>query len=82
MEVGLQDLKWWGHKYTWWNKQERDDKIESKLDRVLVNGEWLTEFPLSEENFLLLEIFDHSPNLVSIGEVKNGRPKPFRFFDM
>lgn len=38
-DAELNDLKWWGHKFTWWNKQEGAGKIECKLDCVLINDE-------------------------------------------
>lgn len=81
-EVELEDLKWWGQKYTWWNKQEGVDKIECKLDRVLTNSDWYAIFPWSDTNFLLLGVSDHSPSVVDTGNRKDMRPKPFRFFYM
>ena len=82
MEAKLNVLKWWGHKFSWWNKQVGLGKIESKLDRVLVNGEWLSAFPTSEANFLLPGISDHSPSITSVGINCRGKPKPSKFFDM
>lgn len=81
-EAELQDLKWWGKKYTWWNKQVGNGKFEPKFHRVLVNNEWMPRFPTSDANFLLLSVFYHSPTLVHMGEVLGGFPKPFKFFDM
>lgn len=78
----LDDLKWWGQKMTWWNKQEGVDKIECKLDRVLINEEWNGTFPWANANFLLPGVSDHSPCVVDTREMKDTRPKPFRFFDM
>lgn len=82
METELSDLKWWGHKFTWWNKQTGLGKIECKSDKVLVNGPWLSSFPLSKANFLLPSVSDHSPSITTVGSSQRGKPKPFKFFDM
>lgn len=82
MKVGLNDLKWWGTKFTWWNKQAVHEKIECKFDRVLMNNSWLSLFPCSETNFLLSGISDHAPSITTVGRTLGGKPKPFKFFDM
>lgn len=38
LEAELQDVKWRGKKFTWWNKQIGKDSVECKLDGVLC--EW------------------------------------------
>lgn len=78
----LEDLKWWGQKFTWWNKQEDGGSIDCKLDHVLVHGEWKEKFPWSDATFLLSGISDHSSCVVNTGVRKDSYPKPFRFFDM
>lgn len=45
LEVEFQDLKWWGSKCTGWNQQMGKGKVENKIDRALVNGEWINLFP-------------------------------------
>lgn len=40
MECGLVDMKYTGRFYTWNNKQKDEDRVMSKLDRVVVIGEW------------------------------------------
>lgn len=82
MDTDLNDLKWWGHKYTWWNKQVGLGKIECKLNRVLVNGAWLSLFASSKTNFLLPSISDHSPSITTVGRSRGVMQKPFKFFDM
>lgn len=77
LHVELKDMKWWGQKFTWWNKQEGNQKIECKLDRVLGNNKWNLMFPWSDANFLLPRVSDHSPSVVDTGEKKDMRPKPF-----
>lgn len=82
MELELQDLKWWRSKFTWWNQQTGRGRVESKIDRVLVNGDWVNMFPNSYATFLRLGVSNHSPSLVHTQYGICGRPKPFKFFDM
>lgn len=49
---------------------------------VLVNNSWLSLFLCFETNFLLPGIFDHSPSITTVGKIPEGKPKPFKFFDM
>lgn len=50
VNYGLMDLSFVGSLYTWINNQEKNP-IGKKLDRALVNGCRLTEFPLSYNTF-------------------------------
>ncbi|KAK7274191.1 hypothetical protein RIF29_15271 [Crotalaria pallida] len=45
-------------------RQEGEDKILSKLDRVLVNSEWCRRWPEAYTKFLNKGISDHSPMVV------------------
>lgn len=45
-DCALTDLAYVGALYTWWKKRE-EDRIGKKLDRALMNGEWLRFFPHS-----------------------------------
>lgn len=82
MEAELQDLKWWGSKFTWWNQQIGLGRVESKINRVLVNGEWINFFLNSDARFFLLGVSDHCPSLVYTQYGICGKLKPFKFFDM
>ncbi|XP_022862530.1 uncharacterized protein LOC111382721 [Olea europaea var. sylvestris] len=76
--VGLTDMRSIGCFYTWNN-----NSVWSKIDRAMVNGNWMLESYDSFANFLPSGcLSDHSPCIVSIfGEV--GRKKrPFKFFNM
>uniref|UniRef100_A0A803Q3C3 Reverse transcriptase domain-containing protein n=1 Tax=Cannabis sativa TaxID=3483 RepID=A0A803Q3C3_CANSA len=76
------DLKSSGSFFTWNNKQKPEERIFSKIDRAMVNMQWLNVFPCSEAVFLPEMIFDHTPILVSIYEDKNYGKKPFRYYNM
>lgn len=62
---GLEDIRFTGNFYTWTNKQMGDDRICSKIDRVLANQRWLSMFDMAEAVFLNEACFDHSPVIVS-----------------
>lgn len=48
--MGLTDMRYTGKFLTWSNRQE--NHIQCKLDRVLVNVEWVGEFPDFETEFM------------------------------
>ncbi|XP_074290417.1 uncharacterized protein LOC141617141 [Silene latifolia] len=57
-------------------------QVYSRLDRVLVNVDWLDIFPDSFVHFLPEGLFDHYPGLVHLeGEVLR-RGSPFKYFNM
>ena len=61
--------------FTWFRGQAK-----SKLDRLLVNPEWISIFPSLQVSLLRRGISDHCPILVSSTEQDWG-PKPFKFLD-
>ena len=61
----LEDLKYRGLFYTWQNNNG-DYLIRRKLDRVLVNDQWIQNLPNSEAWFLSHCILYHSPMVVSL----------------
>ncbi|XP_026378158.1 uncharacterized protein LOC113272552 [Papaver somniferum] len=72
-------LRYSGCFYTWSNKQEGDTRIASKIDRFMVNMEWLDIFAESSAKFLNLGISDHSPAIVSIFEGRYHGHPPYKF---
>ncbi|KAK7250900.1 hypothetical protein RIF29_33662 [Crotalaria pallida] len=60
----LQDMKYRGCFYTWDNKQYEGDRIWCKLDRTLVNADWISKWPILETEFLTSNVSDHSPALI------------------
>ncbi|XP_074314268.1 uncharacterized protein LOC141649477 [Silene latifolia] len=71
-----------GALYTWNNKQCPADRVYSRLDRFLVNQEWLDEFPLLYAHFLPKGIFDHTPCVVQDNLTNEKRARPFKYFNM
>ncbi|RWR83584.1 Ribonuclease H domain-containing protein [Cinnamomum micranthum f. kanehirae] len=78
-EAGLVDLPLQGSPFTWSNSSIGATRIESKLDRVLVNATFLQTHPFKGE-VLMPGISDHCPLLLSIHEKPNIKA-PFRYFN-
>ncbi|KAK3204593.1 hypothetical protein Dsin_018639 [Dipteronia sinensis] len=76
----LDDLRFSGFLHTWCNKRS-NAFISKKLDRVLVNNEWLVKFEHSEASFLPPSISDHCPSVVKLGLPGNKKNCPFKFFN-
>ncbi|XP_026459010.1 uncharacterized protein LOC113359627 [Papaver somniferum] len=76
----LLELPYSGDFFTRSNKQIGQGRIVSKIDRVLVNIEWVTCFTKSKAEFQNPGIYDHSPMVVYIFERREHGPPPFRFF--
>ncbi|KAM3267534.1 hypothetical protein P3S67_032290 [Capsicum chacoense] len=57
-QCGLQDLRSTGSFYTWSNKQQGVARVYSKIYRVLVNDEWVSDLPASISCFLQEGLYD------------------------
>ena len=79
-ECEVMDLPYTGAMFTWWNKRE-EDPIGKKLDRALVNREWLQQYPQSSAHFGAGGVSDHARCLVRTSGSSNEVRKPFRFFN-
>lgn len=53
----------------------------SKLDRVFVQEDWITKFPMLNASILRRSVSDHCPLLIKSRDIDWG-PKPFRFQDV
>ena len=79
-DCSVMDLPFTGALFTWWNNRVADP-IGKKLDRALVNQNWLSRYPLSSAQFDAGGISDHARCLVRTAGVTNDARKPFRFFN-
>ncbi|WMV07828.1 hypothetical protein MTR67_001213 [Solanum verrucosum] len=43
-DIGVIELQWQGHYYSWTNKQHDTDRISSRIDRVFGNYEWMEKW--------------------------------------
>ncbi|XP_052201561.1 uncharacterized protein LOC127807600 [Diospyros lotus] len=77
----LQDLAYSGPKLTWTNKRFGDECILRKLDRALINDDWLAHFSESKALFFQPGISDHSPVVVALSGDLQHKGSPFRFLN-
>jgi hypothetical protein len=73
------DLKFSGCFFTWNNKSEGSGFIAQKLDRVLVNEEWISKFGGTKVDFPSAGVSDHSPAIITVDTLVSFGPKPFKF---
>ncbi|XP_077232003.1 uncharacterized protein LOC143865668 [Tasmannia lanceolata] len=76
----LLDLKTIGPLLTWSNKSKNDNLKLRKLDRALVNDEWLSLFPQSFAANKNPGISNHSPIIIHLHPESSRDHPPFRFF--
>ncbi|XP_077242463.1 uncharacterized protein LOC143882975 [Tasmannia lanceolata] len=78
----LTDLRSVGLNLTWNNKGKLGNLKMAKLDRSLVNEEWLHSYPNSFTEFIAPGISGHNPFIVSCSNHQSLGPRPFKFMDM
>ena len=80
IRLGITDLRFGGNLFTWCDGNP-SAPIFRKLDRTMVNADWLTKFGLSSSFFPNRGFSDHSPATTDLGLSRNCPPKPFKCFD-
>ncbi|GKA55522.1 RNA-directed DNA polymerase, eukaryota, reverse transcriptase zinc-binding domain protein [Tanacetum coccineum] len=79
-EVEVEDLCSTGLFYTWIKSPlNPTNNILKKLDRAMVNEEFMGSFPNASATFLPYMVSDHSPVLVNFPQSYAKKIKPFRF---
>ncbi|XP_074270962.1 uncharacterized protein LOC141594874 [Silene latifolia] len=81
-ECGVTDCSAIGSFFTWNNKHEPASRVFSRLDRLLVNDEWLKDNPLAYAHFYPEGVFDHT---LCVVQVQNDLEKPrmaFKYYNM
>ncbi|KAL8477512.1 hypothetical protein ACS0TY_029705 [Phlomoides rotata] len=74
-DSGLIDLPLHGRTFTWYKP---DGSCKSRIDRFLINNNWLNSWTNSYQKGLRRSLSDHCPIMLEI-KVKDWGPKPFRF---
>ncbi|KAL2252838.1 UNVERIFIED_CONTAM: hypothetical protein Sindi_0078500 [Sesamum indicum] len=77
-EAGLMPLPMQGKWYTWHNCSLSSRSLWKRLDRLLINDQWLARFPMSSYHSLNPRTSDHSP-LVIHGDTQQQYGGMFRF---
>ncbi|WMV24639.1 hypothetical protein MTR67_018024 [Solanum verrucosum] len=77
----LTEVQTIGSKYTWWNGRIEVECIFKRLDRILVNQDFLEEFPSSEVHHLIRQGSDHAPLHLICKSAEEIMVKPFRFLN-
>ena len=76
------DLRYIGEQFTWSNRRyNREDFSQRKLDRALVNQEWLDKFNDSFAHFQAPGISDHSPIVVHVKSTPKKKGRAFKFYN-
>ncbi|XP_070010525.1 uncharacterized protein [Nicotiana sylvestris] len=78
----LNELAWKGEYYTWSNKQQGDDRILSRIDRVFGSDLWMSNWGHICTEYDVPLISDHSPMLLNIKSIRSNIKPPFRFFNV
>lgn len=75
------DIRFRGPFHTWTNKRP-SEPITKKLDRLLVNNSWLSDFPNSVDTFPAPDISNHAHCSFDLAiPLPYVGTKPFRFFN-
>ncbi|XP_071925054.1 uncharacterized protein [Coffea arabica] len=74
----LQELPYSGSSYTW-SGVRAGARIWKRLDKVLINQQWLNFLPNTSVQHLNRATSDHTPLLVNLRSADASVPKPFKF---
>ena len=76
--AGVEEMLHEGNCLSWCNNQQGVDRVYKRLDRLLINAEWMEQCNACVE-YLPRVHSDHSPMLLKKGQDREGSPSPFRF---
>ncbi|XP_074305979.1 uncharacterized protein LOC141641207 [Silene latifolia] len=79
---GVTDIKGQGAFYTWNNKHEASSRLFSRIDRFLVNSDWMDLYPHAFAHFLREGLFDHNPCVCYRRVIRNQTKGHFRYHNM
>ncbi|XP_074297473.1 uncharacterized protein LOC141628200 [Silene latifolia] len=76
------DMKAVGSFFTWNNKQEVATGVYSRIDRTLINDEWLDAFPDAYAQFMTEGTFDHCPCVIHLDGTLRRKRAAFKYYSM
>ncbi|XP_074306336.1 uncharacterized protein LOC141641578 [Silene latifolia] len=68
--------------YTWCNKYEAATRVYSRLDRVLINHQWLNDNSQAYAHFYNARLFDHTPSVVQSKQSFDKKRRSFKYYNM
>ncbi|XP_060210242.1 uncharacterized protein LOC132637116 [Lycium barbarum] len=75
VDAAMTEMRTVGRDYTWTNGH-----VLSRIDRAIVNSNWIQQYPQLEATVLDPYFSDHSPLCVKFDDLLM-KPKPFKFFN-
>ncbi|XP_074315500.1 uncharacterized protein LOC141651700 [Silene latifolia] len=78
----MTDIHATGAYFTWTNKQDAAHRKFSRLDRFMVNQEWLHTFPEMAAHFHPEGLLDHNPCVVRNTKLEGRKNASFKYFNM
>ncbi|XP_077215426.1 uncharacterized protein LOC143849980 isoform X2 [Tasmannia lanceolata] len=81
-DCSLTDLKSVGQVLSWHNSSRVGNIKLRRLDRALVNVDWLSDFPNSFAHYKNSGLSDHAPIIVNLSPTQGSGSKPFKFHNM
>ncbi|XP_074302744.1 uncharacterized protein LOC141634485 [Silene latifolia] len=78
----LWDIQAKGSFYTWNNKQAPNTRVFSRIDRFVINHEWLRQYPDGYAFFMNEGLFDHNTCICYRRPNTVVRKSSFRYFNM
>ncbi|XP_074314519.1 uncharacterized protein LOC141649737 [Silene latifolia] len=78
----ITDLKAVGSFFTWNNKQKVATRVYIRIDRALINDEWLEAFPDAYAHFMTEGTFDHCPCMIHLDGPPRRKNVAFKYYNM
>ena len=74
----LQDIPFYGPRFTWSNAREGDDLILERLDRAYATQEWLADYPHAILRNFPITVSDHAPILLQTSPPTMASKRPYQ----
>ncbi|XP_074289255.1 uncharacterized protein LOC141614409 [Silene latifolia] len=78
----ITNIKAIGSFFTWNNKQEVTTRVYSRIDRDLINDDWLDAFPEAYAHFLTEGTFDHCQCVIHLDGPPRRKNFAFKYYNM
>ncbi|XP_060177798.1 uncharacterized protein LOC132607735 [Lycium barbarum] len=82
MDCDLIDPGYSGSTFTWCNGWAPEKRVWQRLDRVLINHNWMNLFDSTNVDHLIRTVSDHFPILTMANSFQRNHVKYFKFLDL